>query len=923
MQPTTAADAINRLKAISPFYSQLLEQNPDYASWLSHPVNLEEPFRQVSFEASWRGFCGQGEASFDLDRLRRFRRKMMLRIACREVAGIARPEQGFEELTLLASFVVGELLRYCYPLWERRLGTPMCEESGKVARFCVLGLGKFGGRELNFFSDLDLIYVYEGNGPVLKDGRESRVVTQEFFNRFFRDFSGLLTEHNEHGHLYNLDLRLRPEGDSGPIARSFAATANYYYTAGQTWERLALIRARPVGGATGLGLELLEELNPFRYPRFPSPNILNEVSGVKIRTEKELVGEEKLELDVKSGKGGIREIEFVVQAFQITQGGGNPFLQTHSTLEALEKLERYGLLPAADCRGLREAYLFLRLVENRLQIRQESRCHQLPPPGTAARDALAASLGFADTASFDRQLDETRGFVRRHYRDVFEESESERNLQEWTLFLGGHPASPEIQQKLTRWFPESEDVDERLRGFILGNSRHLVTREQVNLFLDVAESFDAVLPTLSRPLQSLERVARFAESYGARKQFFKAAANPGLFKALGRLFDRSTFIFELLCKHPGIMEELLHEAPRRQKNRVEIEAEIKQLPREDSTFPHFLWLYVKAEQVRLAMGEALHDMDPEITEAGLTELADAAVQAALDEVDPESRLAVVALGKYGGHELSFGSDLDVIILAPDGVSPTKWAKTVAALLKILQHNEAPGPAFEVDARLRPHGQDGPYTVTLAAFERYHTEGHAQLWEKQLLTRARAAVGNEQLLNGFVQLRDRLIYKEPAQPEWWPVIWNMRLKIEQEKTRGNEPLSAFKSASGGLLDIEFLAQCLQLAFGSREPRLRVTNTREVLRRSRETGHLTTEVTQALLRNYSFIRDIERFLRRINFSNLSSLPEDGRDRNSLALWCGFADWDAFYRAYALIFEENRLILRNFFRDSLGFSTESFDK
>ena len=372
-----ALERLDRLADFCPVYRTVILQHPEYFPWLENPANRDEQFRFGAFQNIWKA---EFERSFKTPRerlsaLQRFRRKMSLRIAYRDINGLADITDSLTELSLLAEFCLQSVTRLTRSKWEENLGQPWNDEEDRPARFCILGLGKLGGGELNFCSDIDLIYFFEIRGFTRINGRQTQYSNTEFYSRLSREITSLLQERSEDGFLYNVDLRLRPEGNSGPIARSLAALENYYSAAGQTWERLALIRARPVAGDVDLGGELLESLNSFRYPLHPPPSLLSEVAGVKIRTEKEIVGLEALRRDIKSGHGGIREIEFFVQALQLINAGRNPFLQTHSTMAAIDQLERYQFIKGTDAKFLRETYCYLRRIEHRLQMREEEFDH--------------------------------------------------------------------------------------------------------------------------------------------------------------------------------------------------------------------------------------------------------------------------------------------------------------------------------------------------------------------------------------------------------------------------------------------------------------------------------------------------------------------------------------------------------------------
>ncbi|MGE9293225.1 MAG: hypothetical protein ACQKBW_06400, partial [Puniceicoccales bacterium] len=705
------ASILDRLRAGSPHFAQRLDRYPQERDWLREELTHGGDWDTADLEKHWRALCPEEPTACTdavLGALQRFRQQVSLRVAAREISGLAPVETSLREMTLLAEFCLRKLGNWLHPALVERHGQPMNDETGRPVRWCVLALGKLGGGELNFCSDLDLIYVVDGHGPCLRHGSEGAWDSQRFYGRFFRDLSARLTQSAPAGQLYRLDLRLRPEGDSGPLVRTFTALSGYYWSTGQLWERLAWLKARPVAGDFALGGEILDELNPFRYPRSFSGNLLDEVAALKARTEHEVVGETRLEADIKSGPGGIREIEYRVQALQLLEGGQNPFLQTVSTQEALERLARYGCMDAAESENLAEAYRFLRAVENRLQMRGDSPCHHLPAD-PAQRAALAESLGMPDTAAFESELARHRDYVRACFSQHFAASRDEALLQGWCAFFAGAEPEPEVSECLRRWFPDAQDAAERLRGFVLGEARHLVTRDQVRAFLDVSVHWEELLPTLARPLRTLERVGDFADRYSSRRQFFQTGADPGGVRTLCTLFDRSSFIFRLFCAHPEMVEELMVEAPRRRKSRAEMRQEIDLLPR-GADFPRLLWLYVKAEQVRLTMGELLYGVETGLTVRSLTDLAEAVVETCLIEVDPQGELAVIAAGKLGGRGLTPGSDLDLMIWGQRQHLP-KLANKARALVHLLGYGTPLGKIFEVDQRLRPHGQDGPLVVT--------------------------------------------------------------------------------------------------------------------------------------------------------------------------------------------------------------------
>ncbi len=907
---TLTPAAAQRLRALvihSPLYRSFLETHPETISWLENPHNRDATYRRGAFFSEWKAFSREHAAMPNrFDRLRTFRRKMSLRIAYRELNARSEAREVQAELTQLAEFCLTTVTEATLAKWTKRLGTPWDGERDQPARFCVLGLGKLGAGELNFCSDIDLMFVYEGLGQCRKEERGQGTANAEFFSRIAREISTLLNERTYAGFLYNVDLRLRPEGAGGPLVRTPNSLESYYWEAGQAWERFALIRARPVAGDLSLGEELFESINAFRYPRHPPPAVLAEIAGQKARMEREVAADDQLGRNIKSGYGGIREVEFFVQGLQFLNGGRIPFLQTGSTYEALDRLVRYELLERSDQVFLTAAYTFLRVLENRLQMRSEEQTHSLPEAETGLRQ-LAVGLGFEDVDRFDEHLASIRSRIHEIYLSLFGKEEPDEELEAWIQVLSGGEPSPAIWEKLDRWFgPPRDTIPPAIRNFVLGGPHHLLTREKASLYVQLAAQFDTVLRPLAHPLRTLGRISSFARRYGSRMQFFKACSeNPAMFEALSLLFDRSEFIHDLLSRHPEIVEEVLGPNAQRSKDARRIEQEIARLP-QDESFANWLWTYVRAEQVRLAIAEVLTLREPEEIEAELSHLADGVLSFALRRVDPEASLAIVALGKYGSQESAFGSDLDILVLAEEGSDPENAGRKVQALLRLVQQSRAGSRIFDIDLRLRPHGKDGPLVSKPETLLKYH-QGAAQTWERQMLTRARPVAGNEQLQETFVKLRDQLVFARPLSATEAAEIWTMRLRIEKEKGRPlNDSCRAFKAGRGGLVDLEFLVQLLQMKYGVDNRALRSPNTRNVLRLLTLQGTLEPTIGQRLQENYNFLRKLEFYVRREKNRGIAEIDSDPDQERSIARWLGFSSFETFWEDHCARMQQNRALL-----------------
>jgi glutamate-ammonia-ligase adenylyltransferase len=905
--PPESLTRLQRLAAASPLYLCTLLQQPAWALWLEEDRNLRADFRYGALNTEWQrhlAACGAGTPTGEarLAELRRWRRLMSLRIAYRSVNHLASETQTTAELTRLAEFCVRAVLEAALRRWTDRLGHPWSDELSSPARFCILALGKMGGEELNFSSDIDLIYVYEGDGYCRRGDVATSVSNVEFFTRVAETLTRHLSASTGDGFLFRVDARLRPEGGAGPLVRSLPSLENYYSVAGQTWERLAWLKARPVAGDTELGAELLESLHSFRYPRHPPPSLLAEIGAMKLRTEREIVGTETPERNVKLGRGGIREIEFIAQAFQVLHAGTYPFLQTHSTHSALEQLARYELISEEESAFLQQAYWELRRLEHRLQMREEQQAHTLPAPGEAL-DALALSLDFASTAEFQRHFSEIRSRVRALYDELFSAPAALSEADEWWAFFTGSKSTPSVvENKLQRWFG-GEVTPADLRLFACGDATRMVTKEQVTRFQHLASSFDTWGPELARPQVTLRRLSRFAERYSSRSHFFgSCASNPQFLRVLALLFDRSTFIHELLCAHPEIFEEVLRpENLRLRKTADMLRAELQQGPPDMRAFSQWLTLYLRAEQVRHAIAHLLEFHDAATTEAALGDLADAALAEVLSRHGLPDRLLVVALGKYGGRELSPGSDLDLLFVAADG-DTGDLERGLRSALQTLRGNDPLGPALLPDTRLRPHGEAGPLITTLGVLRRYH-ENEARLWERQLLTRARLVCGPGSLGSEWLSWRDEYVFGPGLSPAQLAEIWQMRLRIQDERDLTDPPQLAFKTGPGGLVDCEFFLQALQLRHGAlAPPALRTGNTRQGLLELARLGHIPERTAEILLKNYEFIKRVEMALRQDANRPITVLPHD---QTTLARWLGFPSpiefWQVFTAAMAAIRSE----------------------
>jgi glutamate-ammonia-ligase adenylyltransferase len=899
-----------------------------------------------------------------LTQLRRFKQRELLRIGARDLARLGDMPHITRELSDVADVCLDAVLRVCRAQIESRFGAPFhpdAEGEWQPTRFCVLGMGKLGGQELNFSSDVDLLFVYTDEGHAFREpprGSEAAgkgATNHAWFKRLAESFIAEVTRTTAEGFLYRVDMRLRPEGDAGPLVRSLESYGNFYAQWGQSWERMMLIKARCVAGDAALAGEFIETVQHFRLPRSLNPRALDDVAAMKLRIENEVVRAGELDRNVKLGRGGIREIEFIAQSQQLLHAGRMPFLQLPQTLPALQALARYKLLPRDEADTLADALVFLRDVEHRLQMEQDQQTHTLPTE-RKARERLARLMGFDTLAAFESALKQHTTRVRASYEKVFgPERETAGSAlpasfdgceEQWrTLLAARRFRDPAKGVKLLREFVEGP-------GYVHVSARTSeLAMRLIPVFLDTCDGKrqsavstvprgDSAAPQLaignrqpailSDPDRVLARLDSYITAYGSRAMLYEAWSNrPALFELLLLLFDRSEFLAESAIRTPDLVDELLASGRlRRAKTLSEILDELRH-GQDDADQHAWLRRYHQAEFMRLGLRDILGLVDFEVNLAELSALADACLGYALEVVARRNKLksapfAVIGLGKLGGSELTYGSDLDVLFVADDKARDLpRLQKLAAELMELLTAQTEHGATFALDARLRPDGEKGLLVNTLAAHEDYYRT-RALLWEIQALSRARFVAGNEAAGREFERLAAALsdfsiegVSRGFAlrgrrglacyTPDWKAEVAHMRERIERERTPAGHEALAFKTGAGGLVDAEFIAQSLAMEHGWTEP-----NTLRALTRARDEAALPRADADALLANYRELRRVEGILRRWSYEGEAELPDDPAPLYRVAVRCGFANGEDFLKAMNSARAEVRRVFTPVFAD-----------
>ena len=784
--------------------------------------------------------------------LRFWKGREMLRIALREVAEAATLEETTLELSQLAEIC----LREVYTYWDSELRS---RRGGPETPFAILGLGKLGGRELNHSSDIDVIFLYGEEGQI-----SANLTYHEWFNQLGAKIIETFAASDPDGALFRIDLRLRPEGKAGPLARSLESMENYYAGFGETWERLALIKARGVAGSRELAYEFLRQHQPFIFPRSPTRDVLDEIAAIKRRIERDVVGYENMERDVKLGAGGIREIEFVVQALQLLHGARHAFLQETSTLKAMPVLADLELLTREEARALESAYRFLRRVEHRLQIEAEQQTHTIPENGGELR-RLSQSLGFSSAKDFTAELRSHTKAVRAVFRRIISErpTDPKSSVEDLRIFRDEKTAAKSIA-----------DLAKGTGGFhVAPRTRQVLRNLRPLLFQSLARAVD--------PDATLNQFVRFVEAYGLRSMLFELlVVNPKLLELLVKTFDASRYAGDLLIRRPQLLEEITRDGVL-DREAPSVAQHLKRLDALEVTAASLdlLRVYRQTQLLRIFLRDVLGLADLSSVFAEHSSLAEACLIFVNRLRGSESDLSIIALGKFGGGEIGYGADLDVIFVGED-------VRAAQHLMVAMAQPTAEGSIWTLDARLRPDGEKGILASSLTAFEAYY-QTRAQLWEVQALTRARPLAGP--LQHEFIALAQRVWRKAGQRDDLFPQIDAMLQRIRRDRASASDELD-FKTGTGGVIEAEFLVQALQMRADVWNPRMAGALDDLASKKIMEEADAV-----ALTENYAYLRSIESILRRWENKSVSSLPADENEQRKLALRAGADGLDSFAQRY----------------------------
>jgi len=809
---------IGRASGMSRYARRVLEQEPG----LLPVASLHAPFSADEMRAALAAEISDETALMRV--LRDLRKRVMLRVITRDLCGLATLEEVISTVSTLADIAIAAAVAHLESRLAAEYGEPSGEAGQLTQKMHVVAMGKLGGSELNVSSDIDLVFVYPEEGET----RGARPLSNhEFFVRLARRLIALLSEMTADGYVFRVDMRLRPLGADGPIVCSFGMLENYFVTQGREWERYAWIKARVVCGDRAP--ELLEELvRPFVFRRHLDYSAFESMRELHRDVRREVERRDILD-NIKLGPGGIREIEFIVQLFQLIRGGRDAALRATPTLTVLPLLSERNLLPHAAVQELTDAYVFLRNLEHRLQYLDDKQTQTLPGDGDD-QELIAAAMGCAGYAQFRAQLEHHRGNVTSHFVSIFAASRDDaHSLAE--LWRGGD-AKHDLdvlhglgyrtpQQTLERIAALRESS--RLRQ--MPESSRARMQHLVPLVIEIAARQSDPDTTLERMLQLLESISR-REAYLALLLQF-----PGTIERGAQLADASPWAAAYLTRHPILLDELLDTtalyAPPDWKAlgaqlRAQLDEAGSDMERQMDTLRHFK----HAQTMRLLAQDLTGELPLEKLSDHLSDLADLILSETLrltwqglrSKHCDEPRFAIVAYGKLGGKELGYASDLDLIFLYDDEAPQAQenYARLAPRFNHALTSLTPAGALYESDLRLRPDGSGGLLVSSVAAFAEYQAK-RAWVWEHQALTRARFAAGASDIGASFEAIRIEVLRKRRDLAQLRSEVVTMRETIFTAHPNHSSHFD-IKHDRGGLIDVEFIVQYLVLGHSHRHAEL---------------------------------------------------------------------------------------------------------
>ena len=825
----------------------------------------------------------QDEATL-LQQLRRFRNRQMVRIIWRDLSGRADLSEVVASVSELAEATIQQAMGWLYQRHSEQWGMPL-DSAGRPQQLVVLGMGKLGARELNLSSDVDLIFAYPEEGET--HGGRRGCSNHEFFVRLGQRLIQAIGKTTADGFVFRVDMRLRPFGESSPLAISFDAMESYYQSHGREWERYAMIKARPIAGDAEAGEVLMASLRPFVYRRYIDFGAFESLREMKLMISRE-VAQRRGDLNVKLGAGGIREIEFIGQAFQLIRGGREPALQLPRILTVLEVLRGFEMLPEFVVRELVSNYEFLRNCEHRLQAYADQQTH-LIPEDAEGQARLAMSMGFSDWALFFKELTRRMSQVHQHFEQVFAAPQTESSAgggscwqQLWQGIMAPEAALTLLEEAK---FSDPQALYERLERLREGRTVRQMGPTGRQRLENLMPLLLAAVADLAPPGETMKRILELIERVLRRSAYLALLVeNPLALSQLVKLCHASSWIATTLQLNPQLLDELLdprslYAPPSEHDLHNDLHNRLSHVDADDQErLMDELRRFKQAQVLRIAATDIMNVLPLMHVSDHLTAVAEVALDATLDQswrymvqrhglpegmgVDGQQRFAVIGYGKLGGLELGYGSDLDLVFLHGVGIGTTQgdgdkirplahetfYARLAQRMIHMMGSRTAHGILYEIDPRLRPSGASGPLVSPVHGFDEYQ-QRQAWTWEHQALVRARFVAGDATLGAQFSHIRHTILTRQRDREALRVEVVEMREKMRQGLDRGTVDQFDLKQGRGGIADIEFMVQYGVLGWAHLHPELtEYTDNIRLLERLSDCGVVSVDEAQHLADAY---------------------------------------------------------------------------
>ena len=922
-----------------------LLKEPSYVDWLSRPETLAN---SKSKDMLMRDFYEMAEFQSKniFSVLRKFKKREYIRIGLRDLLGKVGFKETVEDISNLADVCLQAAYENADRELQKKFGRPVYQDANGnwiESEFAILGMGKLGGRELNYSSDIDLIYIYTSSQGETRSTSESSITSisnHEYFTKLALDITKSLHEITSDGNVFRVDLELRPEGNSGEIVNSLTSCEIYYQSWGRTWERQALIKARVSAGSENLGKEFFEMIEPFIYRRSLDFEAIEEIKSMKYQINKSLKGKHS-KGNIKLGFGGIREVEFTIQAYQLLLGGRDKSLRVRDSLGAMKTLYEKNILTEADHNHLREAYIFLRNLENRVQITFGLQTYLLPDNeidlAVLARKMRIAGDSQKNLAdNLMKEYETHTRFVGTLFAEQFVEKEkreaAETLSSEWDRSRIGEEQFTESMLAEIPFLPDPKRTYRFLKSFRDGTQFSHPSVQSIQEFYSIIPKIFQQCRRVPKPDAAIENLCRFVEATGARESFLSLfQSNEKFLELLLILFGSSGMLSQILIKRPDLVDVLTDmEAIYRFKLAEKIQEDLNSALK---TSPDFeskslgLRRTKQAEELRIGVRYLIKEADLAGTLEDLSNLADVFLQTVYRIACEEQKsgnhndFCIIGMGKLGGHELNFGSDLDVLLVYDEGESdppPEGFSGYYSALsqmiYKLTSEMTSAGYAYKIDTELRPEGDAGALVLSVQGYEKYF-KSRARIWEQQALVRARFVAGNAEVGKKFIEAVHQFVYQDKFEYGSLIEISRLRERMEQELAKESTKGKNVKLGFGGLADIEFAVQIIQLMHGKKFPRLRKTNTLSALKSFVALGLIDQDMAEELQDSYLFLRNLECALRIIRQTPTNTLPKDNKELAPLARLLGYEDAEIQAGSLLIDYDRHTQRVRKHYRKTIG--------